>query len=102
MNDTIENTPTLTVQIRDRGVLTLPAEIREKYNFRAGDTLRLIDLGGVLVLTRMVPMVEALAREIEQARIESGVSMEEMLSNLREQRERYTTEHYNIERFVRE
>lgn len=38
----------------------------------------------------MVPMVPELAREIERARIEAGLSTEDMLSALREQRERYT------------
>ena len=40
----------------------------------------------------MTPMVPELAREIERARIEAGLSVEEMLKGLREQRERYTEE----------
>jgi AbrB family looped-hinge helix DNA binding protein len=40
-----------TVQVRDRGVLTLPAELREKYGIRSGDTFRLVDLDGIFVLT---------------------------------------------------
>src|ERR671934_823131 len=83
-----------TVQVRDRGVLTLPAELREKYGIRAGDTFRLVDLDGIFVLTPMVPMVPELAREIERARIEAGLSSEELLRSLREQRERYHREHY--------
>ena len=42
----------------------------------------------------MVTMVPELAREIERARIEAGLSIEELLANLREQRERYYTDHY--------
>lgn len=80
---------TMTVQVRKRGVLTLPAEVREKYNIQEGDTFRLEDLDGILVLTPMVPMVPELAREIERARLEAGVSVQEMLVSLREQRERY-------------
>jgi AbrB family looped-hinge helix DNA binding protein len=81
-----------TVQVRDRGVLTLPAELREKYGIRAGDTFRLVDLDGVFVLTPMVPMVPELAREIERARIEAGLSTDDLLRGLREQRERYQHE----------
>ena len=33
-----------TVQIRKRGVLTLPAELRQKYDIEEGDTFRLVDL----------------------------------------------------------
>ena len=81
-----------TVQVRQRGVLTLPAELREKYGIEPGDTFRLVDLDGIFVLTPMVTMVPELAREIERARLEAGLSIEELLANLREQRERYYTE----------
>ncbi|MFO7169196.1 MAG: AbrB/MazE/SpoVT family DNA-binding domain-containing protein [Chloroflexota bacterium] len=83
-----------SVQVRDRGVLTLPAELREKYGIRPGDTFRLLDLDGIFVLTPMVPMVPELAREIERARIEAGLSTEDLLRGLREQRERYRAERY--------
>jgi bifunctional DNA-binding transcriptional regulator/antitoxin component of YhaV-PrlF toxin-antitoxin module len=83
-----------TIQVRQRGTLTLPAELRDKYSIRAGDSFRLVDLDGILVLTPMVPMVPELAREIERARLEAGLTMEELLAGLREQRERYHAEHY--------
>jgi AbrB family looped-hinge helix DNA binding protein len=84
-----------TVQVRDRGVLTLPAELREKYGIRSGDTFRLVDLDGMFVLTPMVPMVPELAREIERARIEAGLSTDDLLRSLREQRERYWREQHD-------
>ncbi len=83
-----------TIQVRQRGILTLPAELREKYGIEPGDTFRLVDLDGIFVLTPMVPMVPELAREIERVRAEAGLSIEELLVSLREQRERYYTEHY--------
>ena len=84
----------VTVQVRKRGTLTLPAEVRQRYNIKPGDTFRLLDLDGIFVLTPMVPMVPELAREIERARLEAGLSVEEMLRGLREQRERYVAEKY--------
>lgn len=84
-----------TVQVRDRGVFTLPAEIREKYGIQPGDTFRLVDLDGIFVLTPMVPMVPELAREIEKARLEAGLSTDDLLRGLREQRERYHREQYD-------
>ncbi len=78
-----------TIQVRQRGTLTLPAEMREKYGIREGDTFRLIDLDGIFVLTPMVPMVPELAREIEKMRQEAGLSIGELLQSLREQREKY-------------
>jgi AbrB family looped-hinge helix DNA binding protein len=83
-----------TIQVRKRGVVTLPAELRDKYGIEEGDTFRVVDLDGILVLTPMVPMVPELAREIERARLEAGLSTEELLQSLREQRERYAQETY--------
>ena len=68
-----------TVQVRQRGNLTLPAELRERYNIEPGDTFRILDLDGIFVLTPMVPMVPELAREIEQARIEAGLDTADLL-----------------------
>lgn len=79
----------LIIQVRNRGTITLPAELREKYNIDSGDILRLVDLDGVLVLTPMVPMVPELAREIEKSRREAGIGIEELLQGIREQRVRY-------------
>jgi AbrB family looped-hinge helix DNA binding protein len=80
------------VQVRKRGVVTLPAELREKYDIQEGDTFRLVDLDGVFVLTRMVNLVPELAQEIERFRLEAGLTTKELLERLREQRERYHAE----------
>lgn len=82
------------IQIRDQGVITLPAELLEKYPLKNGDVFRLVDLDGVFVFTPMAPMIPELAREIEQARLEAGLSIEELLEGLGEQRARYTQEKY--------
>ncbi len=88
---------TTTVQVRKRGVVTLPASLREKYGIQTGDTFRVLDLDGLFVFTPMVPMVPELAREIERARLEAGLTTEELLAGLREQRERYYRETYEAD-----
>ena len=84
----------VTVQVRKGGVVTLPAELRQKQGIREGDSYRVLDLDGILVLTPMVPMLPELAREIEKARLEAGLSVGDLLENLRRQRERYHRETY--------
>ncbi|MCP4415264.1 MAG: AbrB/MazE/SpoVT family DNA-binding domain-containing protein [Chloroflexi bacterium] len=84
-----------TIQVRQRGTVTLPSDLRQKYGIRTGDTFRLVDLDGLFVLTPMVPMVPELAREIEQIRLEAGLSSEELIVSLREQREKYYAEKYS-------
>jgi bifunctional DNA-binding transcriptional regulator/antitoxin component of YhaV-PrlF toxin-antitoxin module len=82
-----------TVQIRDRGVLTLPKSLRERYDLKTGDALRLVDLDGVFLLTPLAPMVPELAREIARLREEAGLSVDELVSAVREQRARYHEGH---------
>lgn len=78
-----------TVQIRKRGVITLPAELRQKHGIEEGGILRLVDLKGIFVLIPTVPMAPELTREIERLRLEAGLSIQELLEGLREQRARY-------------
>ncbi len=82
----------ITLQVRKRGVVTFPSDLRERYGIREGDSFRLLDVDGIFVLSPMTPMVPQLAREIEKLRLEAGLSVEEMLAGLREQRARYNTD----------
>ncbi len=84
----------VVVQIRQRGTLTLPASLRERYGIEPGDTFRVVDLDGVFVLTPMAPMVPELAREIERLRLEAGLDTAELLRTLREERAKYVAETY--------
>jgi AbrB family looped-hinge helix DNA binding protein len=79
----------LEVQLGQRGVVTLPKELRERYALRPGDNLTFIDLGGVIVLTPRRLEVDALADRLTQAFVEQGETLESMLQALREERERY-------------
>ena len=83
-----------TIQVRERGVITLPAELRDKYKIETGQIFRLVDLDGIFVFVPMVPIVPELANEIERLRLDAGLSMEDLLVSLREQREQYTTDKY--------
>lgn len=81
-----------TLQVRQRGTITIPTDLRRKYDLKDGDTFRLVDLDGIFVLSPMVPMVPELAREIERLRLEEGLTTEDMLASLRQEREQYHSE----------
>ena len=83
-----------TIQVRQRGTITLTVELRDRYGIRTGDTFRVVDMDGIFLLTPMAPMTPQLAREIERLRVEAGLSIEEMLVGLREQREQYYQDTY--------
>jgi AbrB family looped-hinge helix DNA binding protein len=81
----------LTLQVAQRGVITLPKSIRERYRLNPGDALTLLDLDGVLVLSPTRSDLDRLADHIAQDLAERGESLESMLDALREARERYAT-----------
>jgi len=83
------------IQIRNKGTITLPINFRRKYNLNQGDVFTLIDLGdGSFILTPKITQVNLLGDRIAQAMTEGGVSIDEILDALDEERERYYKEHY--------
>jgi bifunctional DNA-binding transcriptional regulator/antitoxin component of YhaV-PrlF toxin-antitoxin module len=86
---------TMTVQIRRRGVLTLPAELRRRYDIDEGDAFTLVDLGaGSFLLTSQVSRVAHLGDQVARLMEEQGVTVDEILETLDEEREAYYREHY--------
>jgi AbrB family looped-hinge helix DNA binding protein len=84
-----------TIQIRKKGSLTLPAELREKYGLNEGDIFTLIDLGeGSFLLTPRLSQVNRLGDRVAEVLNEEGVSLDDLLSTLDEERQRYYREHY--------
>lgn len=85
---------TVTVQIRQRGAITLPAKLRKRYNLEVGDTLTLLDLDGAFFLVPKVSVVPKLVGEIEQLRQKAGLTIDELMKGLDEERRRYYEEKY--------
>ena len=79
---------TVTLQVAQRGLITIPKRLREVYNIRPGDQLTLLDLGGVFVLSPKPSQVDALADRIAAELQDTGETLESMLQALREERER--------------
>jgi AbrB family looped-hinge helix DNA binding protein len=80
---------TLTAQISQRGVLTLPKSLRESYKLKPGDVVTVIDLGGAIVISPRRSEVDRMADEISSILAERGESLENKLAALREEREKY-------------
>lgn len=74
------------LQIRGRGTLTLPARTRERYRLQDGDPLTFVDLDGVMLLAPRVGLVPKLAAEVEAATTRAGLTAEDLVSEVREQR----------------
>jgi len=86
---------TMTVQIRRKGIITLPVELRRQYDLDEGDVFTLMDLGdGSFLLTPRVSQVARLGDQVARLMAEEGVALEEMLETLDQEREAYYQEHY--------
>ena len=78
----------MTLQMAQRGVITVPKEIRESYGLKPRDSFTLIDLGGVFVLSRQRSEIDAIADKVAAQWAENGESLETMLKALRDERTR--------------
>jgi AbrB family looped-hinge helix DNA binding protein len=79
-----------TIQIRSKGTITIPTEIRKKYNLEEGEVLNVVELGnGAFLLTPRRSRVDELADKMRTDLESRGESLESMLTTLREVREEY-------------
>ena len=84
-----------TIQIRKKGNLTLPVDLRNKYGVDEGDIFTLIDLGdGSFLLTPHISQVNRLGDRVTEILNEENVSLDDLLNTLDAERERYYQEHY--------
>lgn len=84
----------LTIRVAKRGTITLPKTLRDQYQIKEGDSLTLLNLDGVFVLSRGRSQVDELADKVGQAIREQGETLESMLTVLREERARVFAERY--------
>ena len=84
-----------TIQIRNKGVITLPVELRRQYGLSEGDVLTLLDLGdGSFVITPRLLQINRLGDQVGQALAEAGVTVDDLIQTLDEERESYYRENY--------
>ncbi len=75
------------VQMRAKGSLTIPSNLRQKYGLGEGDVFTLVDLGeGSFLLTPRVSIVPKLVAEMEAIRAETGLTVDDLLDGLPEVR----------------
>jgi AbrB family looped-hinge helix DNA binding protein len=80
---------TITVQVAQRGLITLPKTLREAYGISPGDIMTLLDLDGVFVLSPRRSEVGAVADKLATEWQARGETLESMLQALREERAGY-------------
>ena len=82
------------VKLRERGQVTIPYEYRKDLGLGKEDVLNVLKIGDVLILVPRQLIGDALSRKTERTMKEKGLTLDNLLSNLREQRKRYSKETY--------
>lgn len=90
----MQNLKPFVTAIKARGQLTIPKKIRQKGQLEEGQVVSLIPVGdSVIVTPRQLPLDEA-RREIKKILRQAGLSVEEVLAGIREEREALYEEIY--------
>ena len=88
------STTSRLVRIRSRGQLTLPQDLREALNLDAESGLNVFRVGKVLLMTPKRLQRASLASEVEREMKREGLTLEDLLKDLKGQRKRYLAETY--------
>ncbi len=83
-----------SVKVRGRGQVTIPASIRKELDLGDDATLSVVKVGDVLVLTPRKLIGDAVAKKAARAMKKSGLRLEDLLTDLDKQRDRYNRERY--------
>jgi bifunctional DNA-binding transcriptional regulator/antitoxin component of YhaV-PrlF toxin-antitoxin module len=88
------STTSRLVRIRSRGQLTLPQDLREALNLDEESGLNVFRVGKVLLMTPKRLQRTSLASEVEREMKREGLTLEDLLKDLKGQRKRYLAETY--------
>ena len=78
----------ITLQMAQRGVITIPKSLRESYGLQTGDIFTLVDLGGVFILSPGRSEIDMIADKVATQWTEDGQTLATMLKALGEERDR--------------
>ena len=88
------NTISRLVRIRSRGQLTIPQDLREALNLDEETGLNVFRVGKVLLMTPKRLQRVALSSDVEREMKREGLTLEDLLKDLKDQRKRYLAETY--------
>jgi len=82
------------VRVRSRGQLTIPQDMREALSLDGETGLNIFRVGKVLIMSPKRLQRASLAKEVEREMKRRGLTLKDLISDLRVQREKYLAEAY--------
>ena len=81
-----------SARVRIRGQITIPQDIREEMNLDEQATVNIFRVGKVLLMTAKRLERASLAKKVEREMKRQGLTLQDLLADLRFQRKRYREE----------
>jgi AbrB family looped-hinge helix DNA binding protein len=82
------------VRVRERGQITLPRSVRTSLAVETGDTLNLVQIDDIVLLSPRQAMIPGLSQEFTALMQEEGISLAALLQGLEEERQLIWQERY--------
>lgn len=82
------------VQIRKKGQITLPKDIRKVFDLEEGEEVVLMPVGESIIFTKRRYAIEEIRKKVNRLLKSAGISPEEILKTLKEEREVFSKELY--------
>ena len=82
------------VRMRSRGQLTIPQDMREALKLDENVGLNIFRIGKVLIMSPKRLQRASIAKEVEREMKRRGMTLKDLISDLRSQREQYVAEAY--------
>jgi AbrB family looped-hinge helix DNA binding protein len=81
-------------EIKSRGQLTIPKKIRDVSNLGEGQVVSIISVGESIIITPKRLVLDEARRQIGKIMKESGLTLEDLLAGLKEERKAFFKERY--------
>ena len=88
--------PARAIRVRGRGQVTIPGDVRKDLELDEAPFLNLIRVGDCLILTPRRLQRASLAKAAQKAMKDGGLSLEDVLEELRGQRRRYDRDRHGL------
>lgn len=82
------------VRLRERGQITLPVQLREELGVEVGDFFTIVKVDSYVVMTPRRLMVSEVSGQLEQLLAEKGLTLDDLLSGLEDERAGLFEEQY--------
>jgi AbrB family looped-hinge helix DNA binding protein len=90
----MEAIKTAVTEIKSRGQLTIPKKIRDLSHLEEGQVVSIIPIGDSVIITPQRLELDEARRQIRRIIKASGISEEDLLAGLKEEREKLYKEAY--------